>query len=283
MSAPGRGLTGEEVDGDRPVGVTVAHVRADNPGPLTLTGTNSYVLRAGEAAWAVDPGPDDPAHLGALVAALDGAREVSILLTHRHADHTAGAPALHERLERLLGLAVPVLAVDTSVVRGSVPPPSVLCTGGGTGVLAEVIAVPGHTADSIALLLADGSLLTGDTVLGGSPGIVSPPDGSLTDLLASLRRLHGLCASGRARRILPGHGEPVEGADAAAAWIEHLIAHRERRIAQVRAARETGAAGVDEFVRAIYGDDLDATLRRGAEGNVRAALDHLDRIDRLDT
>ncbi len=253
---------------------SVAMVRADNPGPMTLDGTRSYVLRSPGAAGAVvvDPGPDDEDHLAALADA--GPVEL-VLITHRHADHTAGSA----RLRELTG--APVRALDPAHCHGASPlhDGEVLEV---SGLRVEVLATPGHTADSVSFVVTvpdggpgDGGqdevvVLTGDTVLGRGTTVIAAPDGSLRDYLASLDVLERV---GDGRRGLPAHGPALDDlGDAVRAYRRH----REERLAQVAAAlRELGAdADVDAVVAQVYAD-VDPTVRGAARQSVAAQLAYL--------
>lgn len=256
---------------------SVAVLRADNPGPMTLDGTRSYVLRAPGASEGVvvDPGPDDDAHLGALAAT--GAVHL-VLVTHRHADHTAGSARLYE----LTG--APVRAADLAYCHGSGAPLSdgeVVQVG---GLRITVVATPGHTADSVCFVVAspDGerAVLTGDTVLGQGTTVIADPDGSLSDYLASLDALEQL---GEGLRGLPGHGPVV---DDLAGRVREYRAHRLGRLEQVRAAVESlgvglpapGAApddGLLDRVTGIVYAGVDASVRAAARQSVRAQVLHL--------
>jgi glyoxylase-like metal-dependent hydrolase (beta-lactamase superfamily II) len=217
-------------------------VRAGNPSPMTLEGTNSYVLRARGAAAAVvvDPGPDDPAHLAALVAC--GPIEV-ILLTHGHPDHAAGAAPLSAATGASIKVAVDVVHA------------------GGFDI--EVIPTPGHTADSVCFAVPQ-AVLTGDTILGRGSSVLGDDDGSLRDYLGSLHRLAGFAG----RLGLPGHGPAVPDLGAACA---QYIAHRMERIEQVRAALADLGDDVpsEQIVRRIYAD-TDPDLWPAAEHSVDA-------------
>ncbi len=237
-----------------------------NPSPMTLEGTNTWVLRAPgeERCVVVDPGEDDPEHLGAVAAQGPVAL---VLLTHRHADHAGGA----RRFAELTG--APVRALDPSLVLGS----EALGDGevvAAAGVELRVVATPGHTSDSVSFLLdgpgAPTAVLTGDTVLGRGTTVIAHPDGRLGPYLASLRRLADLPP---ATAVLPGHGpELPDAAEVAAAY----LAHRVQRLDQVwdalvRLGPDASARAVVELVYA----DVDESLRPAAELSVRAQLDHL--------
>ena len=209
------------------VGERAVCVLAANPGPMTLDGTNTWVLREPGSALAVvvDPGPDDVAHLDAIVAALDGARVPRILLTHGHPDHSEGARSLAARLHASVAALDPAHRIgDEGLADGDV-----VAVG---GLEVVVVATPGHTGDSLSFHVpADGALLTGDTVLGRGSTVVAHPDGRLGDYLDSLERLRRLAEETAAQRVLPGHGPALaRPVDAVTAY----LAHREERLAQVR-------------------------------------------------
>ena len=242
----------------RQVTPTAAVVLAPNPGPMTLDGTNTWVLRdpASESCLVVDPGPLTEEHLQA-VAAL-GPVDV-VLLTHGHHDHSEGAA----RFAELTGAPVRALDPrhrlgDEGLGEGDV------VVGGGLEL--RVLATPGHSSDSLSFVLPD-AVLTGDTVLGRGTTVVAHPDGVLADYLDSLRRLQELGD----RAVLPGHGpELLSAGDAATQY----LAHREMRLEQVRAALEQGATTAREVVEVVYAD-VDRGLWGAAEMSVRAQLAYL--------
>jgi glyoxylase-like metal-dependent hydrolase (beta-lactamase superfamily II) len=251
-------------------------ILAPNPGPMTLNGTNTWLIaEPGSAvAMVVDPGPDDEAHLGRVrdLAAAAGQRISRILLTHGHLDHSEGAA----RLAALTG--APVMAVDPALRRG--PDESRRVAGGGLGpgdVLTEagcelrVVTSPGHTPDSVCLLLpADGALLTGDTVLGRGTTVIAE-DGSLADYLATLDRLRALADEQQLSTLLPGHGPLL--ADPAGV-LDFYISHRRERLAEIRAALAAGDRTGEEIVARVYAD-VDRSLWPFARWSVRAQLDYL--------
>jgi glyoxylase-like metal-dependent hydrolase (beta-lactamase superfamily II) len=229
-------------------------VRAPNPGPMTLEGTNSWLLTApGGATVLVDPGPADEAHLASLAAY----RPSLILVTHGHPDHVEGLP-------RLLDLLGPV-----EVWYG---------TGGGRdldGLSIEPLATPGHTGDSVCYAVevagetdCTQAVLTGDTVLGRGTTVVAYPDGDLRDYLGSLERLVEVGPV----PVLPGHGPAL--ADCAAAARRYL-AHRRARLDQVRQALAVGARTTAEVVELVYAD-VDRALWPAAALSVRAQLAYLE-------
>lgn len=266
-AAPGGDRSGGWRGGD----VTpVAHcVLAPNPGPMTLDGTNTWVLSAPGAARAavVDPGPPDPAHLRAVLAAVAarGARVGVVLLTHAHLDHSEAARAF-------AGAAgVGVRALDPAQRLGEEG------LGGGDvvdidGLLVEVVATPGHTADSLSFVLPEHrALLTGDTVLGRGTTVVAHPDGRLGDYLDSLARLEELVAARELADLLPGHGpalpDPLE-------VVRFYRRHRAERLEQVRRAVAAGARTPREVVEQVYAD-VPREVWPAAELSVRAQLEYL--------
>ena len=243
-------------------------VLAPNPGMMTLDGTNTWlVAEPGSAAVVVvDPGPDDERHLQRVcrVAAERGQRIVTILLTHRHLDHSAGAP----RLAELTG--APVRAVDPAHRLGGegLTPGDVV---DGSGCELRVVKTPGHTTDSVSLYLpADGVVFTGDTVLGRGTAVIAE-DGSLGDYLASLARLRLLADETGLRALLPGHGPLL--ADPAAV-LDFYLAHRAERLDEVRAALAAGDRAPAKIVPRVYAA-VDRALWPFAESSVRAQLRYL--------
>lgn len=233
--------------------MTAVRVLADNPGPMTLQGTNTWVLAApGGASVVIDPGPSSAAHLQAVAAEAGAAgRPVAgLYVTHHHLDHAEGL----EGLRALTG--APVRAVqEGDCVRVD-------------GLRLEVLATPGHTADSVCFLeAATGVLYTGDTLLGQGTTVVAHPDGRLADYLASLVRLAGLDV----RTIRPGHGPEVADAPA---WIAYYQEHRRQRLEQVRAAIAAGARDVPAVVAAVYAE-VDRALWPAAALSVAAQWDYL--------
>jgi glyoxylase-like metal-dependent hydrolase (beta-lactamase superfamily II) len=227
-------------------------VRAGNPGPMTLDGTNSWVLAApGGSTVIVDPGPADEEHLTKLA----GYRPSLILVTHSHPDHVDGLPHL---LELLGEPRVPVW--DRVEERRSLD-----------GLDLALIATPGHTDDSVCFRVeAEGerAVLTGDTILGRGTTML---DGSLAHYLASLERLAGLGPV----PVLPGHGPALADCGAAA---HAYLGHRRARLAEVRGALARGARTPREVVEIVYAD-VDRSLWPAAEMSVRAQLAYLESSD----
>ena len=242
---------------------------APNPSPMTLDGTNTWVLLepGSTQAVVVDPGPLDEAHLSAVVEQTErlGARVSLILLTHGHPDHAESARRFAELTK------APVRALDPALRLGAegLADGDVLEIG---GLEIRVLGTPGHTADSLSFLLpADGALLTGDTVLGRGSTLVAHPDGRLADYLASLHALRRLAEQGQATVVLPGHGGVL---DQPLAAIDFYLAHRQTRLAQVEAALAAGDRTSGEVVRRVYAD-VDPALWPAAELNVLAQMEYL--------
>jgi glyoxylase-like metal-dependent hydrolase (beta-lactamase superfamily II) len=249
----------------RPVTELAAVLLADNPSPMTLDGTNTWLLRApgSQSCLVVDPGPDDERHLRAVAAAAGQVAE--ILLTHGHPDHAEGAAAFRA----LTG--APVRALDPAHRLGGegLGEGDVIAA---AGVEVRVLATPGHTSDSLCFAVGD-AVLTGDTVLGRGSTVVAHPDGRLADYLASLRRLEDWAGRWGTRTVLPGHGPELPDL---ATVTRAYLAHREERLAQVRAALDR--LGPDATPRAVVElvyADVDPVLWPAAEWSVRAQLDYL--------
>jgi glyoxylase-like metal-dependent hydrolase (beta-lactamase superfamily II) len=262
-------------------------VTAPNAGPMTFTGTRSYLLGTREVA-VIDPGPDDPAHLEALVAAVPaGGRVTTILVTHAHLDHSAGARALAERVDApVIGFGARPRRVvmerisDAGTLGGgegidaAFAPDRRLADGemlAGTGWRLEALHTPGHLGDHLCFAWAEGrALFSGDLIMGWSTTLISPPDGEISAFLESLDRL----ATRGERVYYPGHGAPIREPRAMLAWQRN---HRLEREVQVLAALAAGPARVPDLVAAIY-TRLDPALRPAAGRNVLAHL--LDLVGR---
>lgn len=249
-------------------------VRADNPSPMTLDGTNTWVLvePGSGSAIVVDPGPNLSQHLEAILDAVRarGASDVTlVVLTHGHPDHAESAAAF--------------AAATGAVVRAAA---TNLCVGaerladgeslGVAGVRLDVVATPGHTADSVCLVLADDrALLTGDTLLGRGSTVVAHPDGRLADYLQTLEKLRSVVEERGLSVVLPGHG-PVR--DDPSALIDAYLAHRNERLDQVRAAIAGGADTIDAVLQRVYGE-VDPSLLPAARWSLLAQLDYLRDAD----
>jgi glyoxylase-like metal-dependent hydrolase (beta-lactamase superfamily II) len=245
-------------------------VRADNPGPMTLDGTNTWILRAPDAEQSVvvDPGPLLEDHLRAV---LEQAGQVAVvLLTHKHPDHSEGAAWFANQAGCGVRAVDPAFRIPTDHAHGLSEGDVVSAD----GLRIEVLPTPGHTLDSVCFWLPqDGSLLTGDTVLGRGTSVVAHPDGALGPYLDSLERLRAFANSpAGVLRLLPGHGPVV---DDPGAVLTYYLNHRHERLDQVRAAIAEGLTTPEAVVAHVY-TDVPAPLRPAAERSVRAQLEYLE-------
>ncbi|GGS17258.1 MBL fold metallo-hydrolase [Actinokineospora fastidiosa] len=250
----------------RPVTAFASVLLEDNPGTMTLDGTNTWLLRAPGSAECVvvDPGYEDEPHLRRVLEA--AGQVAAILITHHHDDHVQGAPWLARAAN------APIRAFDPALCAGEGPlrDGEVLTL---AGLDLEVRHTPGHTADSICLAIAyenQTAVLTGDTVLGRGTTVIAPPDGHLGQYLDSLRLLAG---SPPGTVVLPGHGPDLPDLPTTAAM---YLAHREQRLDQIRAAlTHLGPdATARQVVEVVYAD-VDQSLWEAAEWSVHAQLAYL--------
>ena len=255
-------------------------VLAPNPSPMTYWGTNTYLLGTREIA-VVDPGPDDPAHLAAILAAATGARISHILITHAHRDHSTLAPRLAaETGAPVLGFGPPEAGRSPVMERLAAEGLS----GGGEGVHAGFMPdvtvadgeqvdgadwsltahwTPGHFAGHLAFAWGD-RVFTGDLVMGWASTLISPPDGDVAAFMTSCARLRALSA----RTFHPGHGAPITEPGGRLDW---LMSHRRQREAQILAALGSAPLDIASLTRRIY-TDTPAALLPAAERNVFAHL-----------
>jgi glyoxylase-like metal-dependent hydrolase (beta-lactamase superfamily II) len=245
----------------RPVTATASVLLCDNPGKMTLDGTNTWVLRGpgSDEIVIVDPGPDDDAHIERLAAL---GRIPLVLISHKHGDHTDGI----DKLVDLTGATV--RSVGSGFLRGLGGPLTDREVIDAAGLRITVLATPGHTADSVSFVVDD-AVLTADTVLGYGTTVIDNEDGDLGQYLDSLQRLHGLGT----RIVLPGHGPDLPDL---AAVTQMYLTHRQERLDQVRAAlREIGEdATARQIVEHVY-TDVDEKLWDVAEWSVQAQLNYL--------
>jgi glyoxylase-like metal-dependent hydrolase (beta-lactamase superfamily II) len=258
----------------------IRRVIADNPGPFTFTGTGTYIVGRGEVA-VIDPGPDLPNHLDAILAAVAGERVSHILVTHDHSDHSPLAAALKARTGAPVFGCAPAAApaADTGEVRveagrdlGFTPDVN-LCAGGlveGPGWTFEAIPTPGHTSNHLCYALKEeNALFTGDHVMGWSTTVIAPPDGDMTDYMRSLERIR---APGFAT-LWPTHGPPVRDV---APFLVAYVAHRREREAQILRALADGPGRIRELVPRLYAD-VDPRLHPAAARSMLAHMIDLSR------
>ena len=258
----------------------VRAIAADNPGPHTFKGTVSYIVGRGQVAI-IDPGPDDAAHITALLEAVRGETVTHIFVTHTHRDHSpaaakikaaTGAPVLAQGPHRL---ARPLHTGEMRRLDASADldfrPDAALAdseTVSGRGWTLQAVTTPGHTANHMAFAFKEANLLfAGDHVMAWSTTIVAPPDGAMTDYMASLHKL--------ARRgeplYLSGHGAPVRDAPR---YVQYLIKHRLAREASILHRLSKGEADIPTIVRAVY-IGLDPRLVGSAALSVLAHMEEL--------
>ena len=255
-------------------------ILAPNPSPMTHLGTNTYLLGQTQIA-VIDPGPDNDAHLAAILAAVAPHRVSHILVTHSHLDHSP----LAKRLAALTGAKI--YAFGTHLA-GRSPVMADLAAqglaGGGEGIdhgfapdvmlkdgdcvdghdwSLTALHTPGHIGNHLSYIWND-AVFTGDHVMGWASSLVSPPDGDLTDFMQSCEKLQNI----RAQVFYAGHGAPIHDPQRRLAW---LIAHRNAREAQILAALMQGEADAATLTRTIY-TDIPPLLMKAAERNVFAHL-----------
>ncbi|WP_328770707.1 MBL fold metallo-hydrolase [Streptomyces sp. NBC_00286] len=254
---------------DGPATPRAINVLAPNASPMTLDGTNTWIVSEpdSELAVVIDPGPLDDVHLRNVVDTAEkaGKRVALTLLTHGHPDHAEGATRFAELTGTKVRALDPALRLgDEGLAAGDV-----IRTG---GLELRVVPTPGHTADSLCFHLpTDQAVLTGDTILGRGTTVVAHPDGRLGDYLDTLRRLRSLTVDDGVHTVLPGHGPVLDDAQGA---VEYYLAHRAHRLAQIETAVEDGYRTPSEVVAHVYAD-VDRSLWPAAELSVRAQLDYL--------
>jgi len=258
----------------------VRRVLANNPGPFTFKGTVSYIIGRGKVAI-VDPGPLDEAHIAALLSAVRNETVTHIFVTHTHRDHSPAVPAIKAATGALVLAEGPHRAARSLNV-GEAPrldasndtdfqPDRALADGevvAGKGFTIEAITTPGHTANHMAFAFKEADLVfSGDHVMAWSTPIVAPPDGAMSDYMASLDKL-----TRRGETIhFPGHGGAVTDAPR---FVRHFTAHRKAREQSILEQLAKGEADVATLVQAIY-VGLDPRLTRAAGLSVLAHLEDL--------
>ena len=260
----------------------VRRVLAANPSAFTFTGTQSYVVGAAGDVAVIDPGPLEDDHIEALLAAIGGARVSAIVCTHTHKDHSPAAAPLAERTGApIIGCAPLVLSDDGPRSDASFDPTyapdRVLADGesiAGEGWTLTAVATPGHTSNHLCFALPEsGALFTGDHVMGWSTSVVSPPDGDMSDYMASLQKLYD-----REDRVYyPAHGPAVTKPRQ---LVRGMIGHRRQRENQIIRQIEAGIHEIAEMVPQMY-KGVDERLWPAAGRSVLAHLIDLERRGRV--
>jgi glyoxylase-like metal-dependent hydrolase (beta-lactamase superfamily II) len=258
----------------------VRRLLVDNPGPFTFKGTLTYIVGKDHVAI-IDPGPIDEAHIAALLEAVRGETVTHILVTHTHRDHSPAAARLKAATGAKTYAEGPHRAARPLHV-GEAPPlessgdrdfrPDIALTDGetvsGPGWALEAVTTPGHTANHMAFALKGTPVLfSGDHVMAWSTPVVAPPDGAMSDYMASLEKLRR-----RAETLYyPGHGGPVRDAPR---FVQQYIRHRQARETSILARLAAGDADIPTLVGAIY-IGLDPRLTKAAGLSVLAHLEDL--------
>lgn len=266
---------------DFPTGVAitleplVARVLAPNPSAFTFSGTQTHLVGSTDLA-VIDPGPDDPAHIDAILRAVAGRPVTAIVITHTHRDHSPGSrPLAAATGAPIIGCAPIVVdmgARSDAAFDTDYAPDRVMADGDsvtGEGWTLTAVATPGHTSNHLAFALPEtGALFSGDHVMGWSTTVVMPPDGDMTAYMASLEKLRA-----RDDRVYyPAHGDPVTNP---AQYVRHLLGHRKQREGQVLRALAAGPQTVPQLVEHMY-VGLDPRLVGAAQGSVLAHLIDLE-------
>ncbi|MEO5867137.1 MAG: MBL fold metallo-hydrolase, partial [Sphingomonas sp.] len=263
---------------DQPTGVAeqleplVARLLAPNPSPFTFTGTQVHLVGTTDLA-VIDPGPDDPAHVDAIVRAVAGRPVTAIVITHTHRDHSPASRPLQALTGAPIVGCAPLVIADLGPRADAsfdldYAPDRVLAEGEsvtGAGWTLTALATPGHTSNHLAFALPEtNALFTGDHVMGWSTTIVSPPDGDMAAYMTSLDKLMQ-----RDDRIYyPAHGDPVEKPRR---LVRGLLGHRKQREGQILRLLAAGASDVPAMVGKMY-VGLDPRLLVAAERSVLAHL-----------
>jgi glyoxylase-like metal-dependent hydrolase (beta-lactamase superfamily II) len=260
------------------VGPGIRRIVANNPGPYTFLGTNSYIVGSGEVA-VIDPGPACERHLKAIAAAIKGERLIHILITHSHRDHSQGARGL----QALAGGKIAAFG-PTGTPRGAGAPglgdafidhcfiPDRKLADGdtirGKGFTLDVLHLPGHAPDHLCFaLVGKRTVFTGDHVMGWNTTVIAPPEGNMAQFLASLQRL----MQRHDKMFLPGHGGRIQTPQRV---VKAYIMHRKWREQTILACLDEGVRTIPLIVERLYGR-LDAALKDAAALSVLAHLQHL--------
>jgi glyoxylase-like metal-dependent hydrolase (beta-lactamase superfamily II) len=264
----------------REVAPGVARLVANNPGPFTFKGTNTYLVGGGKNLVLIDPGPEDAAHRAAILAAIGRRRVSHILITHTHRDHVDGLPALIAATGARtagFGRRAPQPGVKRSSASGgeyvdqNFVPDVQLQHGSrlaGDGWAFTALHTPGHAPDHLSFELeGTGVLFSGDHVMGWNTSVIAPPEGSMADYLRSLE----LLGERTDRVYFPGHGGRVEEPQR---LVKAFLLHRRMREQAILDCIRSGTNTVQTIVPAIY-RDLDPRLINAASLSVLAHVEHL--------
>ena len=255
----------------------VRRILAGNPSAFTFTGTQSYLVGAGDEVAVIDPGPNEPEHLRALIEAIGGAKVTAILCTHTHRDHSPAAAPLRELTGGpVIGCAP--LVISDSGPRSDAPfdqsyaPERVLGDGeslSGLDWTLTALATPGHTSNHLCFALGQSdALFTGDHVMGWSTSVIAPPDGDMSDYMGSLLKLYDR----QDRVYYPAHGPQV---DKPQQLVRGMMGHRRQRERQILRLLGEGVAAIEDMVQRMY-RGVDRMLWPAAGRSVLAHLIDLE-------
>lgn len=255
----------------------ITRVLCENPSPYTYTGTGTYIVGAGDTVAVIDPGPRMKNHLNALLEAIDGKTVSNILVTHTHADHSPLARPLSQETGAKIYAFGPhgsgrkggLVGEDVEAGADKTFAPDVLISDGDTFTgpdwTLRAVHTPGHTANHMCFhLTEENTVFVGDHVMAWATTVISPPDGDMTDYLASLRKLSALDAA----KLVPTHGPWV---DEPAPFIRGIITHRKMREGQISGLLEDNPATIESLVTRMY-KDVDPRLHPAAARSVFAHI-----------
>jgi glyoxylase-like metal-dependent hydrolase (beta-lactamase superfamily II) len=260
------------------VGPGIRRIVANNPGPYTFLGTNTYIVGTGDVA-VIDPGPADERHAKAIASAIKGERLAYILITHSHRDHSDGARALQALAGGKIAAFGPsgtprgagAAGLGEAFIDSHFIPDRKLSNADtvmGAGFALDVLHTPGHAPDHLCFaLVGKRTVFTGDHVMGWNTTVIAPPEGNMAQFLASLERL----MQRHDKMFLPGHGGRIQTPQRV---VKAYIMHRKWREQTILACLDEGVRTVPLIVERLYGT-LDAALKDAAALSVLAHLEHL--------
>ncbi|MBL8557307.1 MAG: MBL fold metallo-hydrolase [Hyphomonadaceae bacterium] len=272
-----------EYEKPQKVSPLIRRLVANNPGPFTYYGTGVYIVGQGEVA-VIDPGPDIPSHIEALIAALDGEKVTHIFVTHGHMDHSPAARPLAKATgATIYACGEPVIPSDSEVRMEAGDDlgfkPDVEVHDGqlfhGNGWTIEAVFTPGHTSHHVAYALKEENVLfPGDHIMGWSTTVISPPDGDMSDYFASLEKVRDRNYD----KLWPTHGPPIEGnvREFVQAYIDHRLSRESQILEQLRQGRST----IRDMVSVMYAD-VDKKLHPAACHSVLAHMIRLVKTGRV--